>query len=105
MKKRILQISAGILAALLAASMPLYARYSDSISVINHLATGDVNIRISELEIENGEEVSYQNPRLFFRATGSQKSLGSNVLQSLAGSELMSPLRERRKGFRAFRRN
>jgi len=63
-KKRILQISAGILAALLAASMPLYARYSDSISVINHLATGDVNIRISELEIENGEEVSYQNPKV-----------------------------------------
>lgn len=40
-----------------------YAYFSDTISVVNHISTGDVNISLAEYELVDGKEVSYSNPK------------------------------------------
>lgn len=42
----------------------IYAYFEDSVTVTNHIKTGDVNIGISEYEMKNGREVSYKNPKV-----------------------------------------
>lgn len=44
----------------------IYAYFEDSVTVTNHIKTGDVNIGISEYEIKNGREVPYENEKLVF---------------------------------------
>lgn len=50
-------------AAVLMTSGILYAAYSDSVSVVNHIETGDVDIGIVEYEKKDGKEVPYRNPQ------------------------------------------
>lgn len=40
-----------------------YAYFSDTLTVINHISTGDVNIALKEYEIQDGKEVAYTNPK------------------------------------------
>lgn len=40
-----------------------YAYFSDSLTVTNHISTGDVNIALKEYEIQDGKEVAYSNPK------------------------------------------
>lgn len=42
------------------------AYFEDSVTVTNYIKTGDVNIGISEYEIKNGREVSYENSKIIF---------------------------------------
>lgn len=39
-----------------------YATFSDSVTVKNHIATGDINISLKEYQKKNGKETSYKNP-------------------------------------------
>lgn len=39
-----------------------YATFSDSVTVKNHIATGDINISLKEYQKRNGKETSYRNP-------------------------------------------
>lgn len=51
----------GILLLLLGIS-GAYAAFSDSVTVRNHIATGDINISLREYQKKNGKEISYRNP-------------------------------------------
>lgn len=44
----------------------IYAYFEDSVTVTNHIKTGDVNIGISEYEMKNGREVPYENAKQVF---------------------------------------
>ena len=39
-----------------------YAVFSDSVTVKNHIATGDINISLKEYQKKNGKEIFYRNP-------------------------------------------
>lgn len=39
-----------------------YATFSNSVTVKNHIATGDINISLKEYQKRNGKETSYRNP-------------------------------------------
>ncbi len=39
-----------------------YATFSDSVTVKNHIATGDINISLKEYQKRNGKETPYRNP-------------------------------------------
>lgn len=39
-----------------------YAAFSDSVTVKNHITTGDINISLKEYQKRNGKETSYKNP-------------------------------------------
>lgn len=65
MKKILKILLTGVLAAgSIAVSAAAYGKFSDSVTVTNHISTGDINITLKELEKRNGREVSYQDHRL-----------------------------------------
>ena len=41
-----------------------YGKFSDSVTVTNHISTGDINISMKELEKKNGKEILYQNQKM-----------------------------------------
>ena len=43
-----------------------YARFSDSVTVTNHISVGDINISLRELEKKDGREMKYQDRRIVF---------------------------------------
>ena len=45
--------------AVVCASQGVYASYSSTVEVVNHVETGDVNIDLTEYEILNGAETTY----------------------------------------------
>ena len=62
MKKFLKWILAGILTAAMCVSA--YGKFSDSVTVTNHISTGDINISMKELEKKNGKEILYQNQKM-----------------------------------------
>ncbi len=56
--KNIMGCSCMIL-AVVCASQGVYASYSSTVEVVNHVETGDVNIDLTEYEILNGAETTY----------------------------------------------
>lgn len=65
MKKRLTKtlINIAIVASVLTCGAT-YAYFSDTISLNNHISTGDVNIILDEYEIHGKTEVTYENPKL-----------------------------------------
>ena len=65
MKKALKFLLAGAVAAgsitLCAAA---YGKFSDSVTVTNHISTGDINIALKELEKKENTEISYQNRKI-----------------------------------------
>ena len=56
MKKFLKWILAGILTAgSIAMCVSAYGKFSDSVTVTNHISTGDINISMKELEKKNGK--------------------------------------------------
>ena len=65
MKKFLKWILAGILTAgSIAMCVSAYGKFSDSVTVTNHISTGDINISMKELEKKNGKEILYQNQKM-----------------------------------------
>lgn len=65
LKKFLKWILAGILTAgSIAMCVSAYGKFSDSVTVTNHISTGDINISMKELEKENGKEILYQNQKM-----------------------------------------
>lgn len=65
MKKALKVLLAGILAAgSLAVCAAAYGRFSDSVTVTNHISTGDINIALKELEKKDGREMAYQDRKI-----------------------------------------
>ena len=58
MKKKIMAAAGALLTASLGIG-GAYAYYQDSVSVQNHISTGDVNIGIQEYQIIDGSEAKY----------------------------------------------
>lgn len=64
MKKILKRMLAGILAAgSIVACTAVYGKFSDSVTVTNHISTGDINIALRELEKKNGKEVLYRDQK------------------------------------------
>lgn len=62
MKKALKRMLAGIFAVgSIAVCTAAYGKFSDSVTVTNHISTGDINITLKELEKKNGREVAYQD--------------------------------------------
>ncbi|MBQ1310806.1 MAG: hypothetical protein IIY55_03070, partial [Blautia sp.] len=61
----------GILATvgILALSFISYAAFQDSLTVTNHLRTGDVNIRLTEHMVRDGKEQDYTDPETLLPGT------------------------------------
>nr|WP_301916997.1 hypothetical protein [uncultured Blautia sp.] len=61
--KRVLKVLlAGMFAAgSIAVCAVAYGKFSDSVTVTNHISTGDINISLKELEKKNGREIVYQD--------------------------------------------
>ena len=55
MKVRKNVAAAAALAVLFAGAVAVYGYFSDIVSVTNHIALGDVNIRLQEFERKNGK--------------------------------------------------
>ena len=65
MKKALKVLLAGVLAAgSLAVCAAAYGRFSDSVTVTNHISTGDINIALKELEKKDGREMAYQDRKI-----------------------------------------
>lgn len=65
MKKALKVLLAGILAAgSLAVCAAAYGSFSDSVTVTNHISTGDINIALKELEKKDGREMAYQDRKI-----------------------------------------
>ena len=60
--KRKRWIAAGIISTCLFGASGTYAYYQDTISVRNHISTGDINIGIQEYEVKDGKESLYADP-------------------------------------------
>lgn len=60
--KRKLVLVTGILVTVACTMSGTYAYYQDSVTVSNHISTGDVNIGIQEYEKDGDSEKSYQGP-------------------------------------------
>ena len=85
MKKHLKALLAGAaVAGSILACTAAYARFSDSVTVTNHIAVGDINISLRELEKKDGREMKYQDRR-FFREMRYPRSPGSPITQSHAG--------------------
>ena len=61
--KRVLKVLlAGMFAAgSIAVCAVAYGKFSNSVTVTNHISTGDINISLKELEKKNGREIVYQD--------------------------------------------
>ena len=46
------------------ASGVAYGTFTDTVSVLNHIETGDVDISLAEYSLKDGEEVPYQDPKV-----------------------------------------
>ena len=65
MKKHLKALLAGAaVAGSILACTAAYARFSDSVTVTNHIAVGDINISLRELEKKDGREMKYQDRRI-----------------------------------------
>ena len=60
--KRKLVLATGILVTVACTMSGTYAYYQDSVTVSNHISTGDVNIGIQEYEKDGDSEKFYQGP-------------------------------------------
>ena len=62
MKKHLkaLLVGAAVAGSILACTAA-YARFSDSVTVTNHISVGDINISLQELEKKDGREMKYQD--------------------------------------------
>lgn len=60
--KRKLVLVTGILVTVACTMSGTYAYYQDSVTVSNHISTGDVNIGIQEYEKDGDSEKFYQGP-------------------------------------------
>ena len=60
--KRKIAIAAGILVTAVSTISGSYAYYQDSVTVTNHISTGDVNIGIQEYEKDGDTEKVYAGP-------------------------------------------
>ena len=61
--KRKIAIAAGILVTAVSTIRGSYAYYQDSVTVTNHISTGDVNIGIQEYEKDGDTEKVYAGPK------------------------------------------
>ena len=61
--KRKIAIAAGILVTAVSTISGSYAYYQDSVTVTNHISTGDVNIGIQEYEKDGDTEKVYAGPK------------------------------------------
>lgn len=65
MKKHLKALLAGaVVAGSILACTAAYARFSDSVTVTNHISVGDINISLRELEKKDGREMKYQDRRI-----------------------------------------
>ena len=65
MRKHLKVLLAGaVIAGSILACTAAYARFSDSVTVTNHIAVGDINISLRELEKKDGREMKYQDRRI-----------------------------------------
>ena len=80
-----LLLASVITAGSLAAGVSAYGRFTDSVTVTNHISTGDINISLKELEKKENKEIAYQDRKSFFQVTGSQKSPGLQIVRNLLG--------------------
>lgn len=65
MKKNLKVLLAGAAAAgCILACTAAYGKFSDSVTVTNHIAVGDLNISLRELEKRDGREMAYQDRRI-----------------------------------------
>ena len=55
-----------VIVGVLGGSTSVWSAFSDKISVQNHVALGDVNIKLSEKELRDGREIAYQDPKIIF---------------------------------------
>ena len=83
MKKHLKALLAGaVVAGSILACTAAYARFSDSVTVTNHISVGDINISLRELEKKDGREMKYQDRRIEMRYP---RFPGSPITQSHAG--------------------
>lgn len=65
MRKTLKVLIAGLTAAgSIAVSVAAYGKFSDSVTVTNHISTGDINISLKELEKRDGKEMTYEDRRI-----------------------------------------
>ena len=65
MKKALrLLLASLITAGSLAAGVSAYGRFTDSVTVTNHISTGDINISLKELEKKENKEITYQDRKI-----------------------------------------
>ena len=65
MKKALrLLLASVITAGGLAAGVSAYGRFTDSVTVTNHISTGDINISMKELEKKENKEITYQDRKI-----------------------------------------
>lgn len=65
MKKALKLLLAGVIVAgSLTAGVSAYGRFADSVTVTNHISTGDINISLKELEKKKDKEIIYQDRKI-----------------------------------------
>ena len=84
--KRKIAIAAGILVTAVSTISGSYAYYQDSVTVTNHISTGDVNIGIQEYEKDGDTEKFMQDRKreLFFLPRPFRKFRDSQITQKPA---------------------
>lgn len=84
--KRKIAIAAGILVTAVSTISGSYAYYQDSVTVTNHISTGDVNIGIQEYEKDGNTEKVYAGPKegIFFLPRPFRKFRESQITQKHA---------------------
>ena len=82
--KRKRWIAAGIISTCLFGVSGTYAYYQDTVSVRNHISTGDINIGIQEYEVKDGKESLMRTltEGWFFRLRRYRKYRGSQIMHS-----------------------
>ena len=66
MRKKMVAAGALTMLALIGCVHGIWGFFSDSVSVQNQISIGDVNISLSEKELEHGREIPYQDPKTVF---------------------------------------
>ena len=86
--KRKIAIAAGILVTAVSTISGSYAYYQDSVTVTNHISTGDVNIGIQEYEKDGDTEKFTQDLQmeLCFHPRAFQRFLVSRIMRKPATS-------------------
>lgn len=86
MKKFLKWILAGILTAgSIAMCVSAYGKFSDSVTVTNHISTGDINISMKELEKRMEKKFCIRIRKWSFLVTGYPKSQGSQIVRNRVG--------------------